>query len=263
MVEDYPEVKSIDFQDDNLVANHKWFLDFAEAYREEINLPYCILAKPESVNENMVRVLRESGCFKVNVGLESGSEIVRKNILNRPMSNEAFIKKAKLIKDGGLELFTFNIVGFPVETVEQIDETVQLNRIIETDDGVCTFFYPFPETELYKEAKDKGILLEESELMNITNYLTAPGLKLNKDVLKACKNTQNELKNFFVRQHCKRLFVKYSKGKKSVFNGFHWLTAYTNSWLKWNARKFPIIYFASYYLAKLKYRSKHILNFRK
>lgn len=128
---------------------------------------------------------------------------------------------------------------------------------------VCTFFYPFPGTELYKRAKDKGILLDESELMNITNYLTAPGLKLKKEVLQACKDIQKELKNFFIQQHSKRLFAKYSRNKMPIFNGFYWLLVYSTSWLKWNARRFPIIYFASYYLAKVKYKSKHFFDSQK
>ncbi len=185
--------KNIAFVDDLLIANKKWFADFAREYSKRIKLPYRLNVKPESITREIAEILKESGCYLTMIGLESGNEQLRKNLLNRMYSNDLFYEKCKIIKDARLLLFTFNIVGWPFETLENMNETLEMNKKIKADTGVCTFFYPFRGTELYKLCEREDLLVEEYAK---TNYNSEPNIKLTNVSEHECKEMQQKIMSF-------------------------------------------------------------------
>src|SRR5208282_4764831 len=168
----------IGFEDDLLIANRTWFESFAQEYKKRINKPYRLCVRVECVTPEIVKSLVESGCKKVSLGLESGDERIRRELLNRKHSNDLIIEKCRMIKDAGIHLFTFNIVGFPFETEQEMKETYEINLKIAPDSGVCTFFFPYPNTHLYLLCKDNDLLLEDNEALAISNYNTKPGIRM-------------------------------------------------------------------------------------
>ena len=105
----------------------------------------------------------------------------RKKILNRHHTNKQILEKCELLKEGGLQLYTFNIVGFPFETKKEMNDTLNLNKKIEPDSGQCSFYYPYKGTELYKLCEENDLLRDEKQLMKLTNYNMRPSLKLTKE----------------------------------------------------------------------------------
>ncbi len=178
MIKQYPETTYINFEDDLLIAKKQWFLSFAEAYRKRIRIPYRADVRTECIDEDILRALKDSGCDLVFLGLESGNEDLRKRVLNRHHSNEEIIEKARMVRNAGLKLFTFNMVGLPFETRQALRDTFALNKKIESDCGECTFFYPFPGTALYETCKKENLLKEASEAESLTNYNTRPAISL-------------------------------------------------------------------------------------
>ncbi len=189
-------VKNIAFVDDLLIANKKWFAEFASEYRKRIKLPYRLNVKPESVTKEIAEILKESGCYLAMIGLESGNEQLRKNLLNRKYSNDLFYEKCKIIKEAGLLLFTFNVVGWPFETKENMMETLEMNKKIEADTGVCAFFYPFRGTELYKLCERENLLVNE---YSKTNFNTELNIKLTNVSDYECKEMQEKIMSFLTK----------------------------------------------------------------
>lgn len=192
-IQQYPEVKYILFQDDLMIANKEWFFNFAKKYKQKINLPYIINIRPENINHDIVEVLKKSGCEMARTGLESGNETLRKELLNRNYSNKMFIEKCNMIKEAGIKLFIYNIVGFPHETVRQMKETLKVNKKIKPDLGICTFFYPFPNTKLYDLCKKENLLLDQEEILNINNYNFMPSIKLTPGIKRKCIKIQKKI----------------------------------------------------------------------
>lgn len=197
VIKKYPEVKKILFQDDLLIADKNWFLRFIREYNKKINLPYGILARWECINKDIVNVLRTSKCEEICMGLESGDEVFRKKYLNRLHSNKEILKKAKMLKDEGIPLFTFNIVGFPFETKKQMNNTLELNKKIKPNNGVCVFFYPYKNTELYRICKEKNLIKKEKELVDVHDYNTKPAIKMTAKQEKECIEIQKKMNNYF------------------------------------------------------------------
>lgn len=193
LVRQYPETKVIEFEDDLLIANREWFLEFAEQYRERIGLPYRVCVRVECVKPEIVQALKESGCYRVLLGLESGNEEFRKKYLNRAYSNKLLVEKCRMLRKADLDLFTFNIVGFPLEGEREMRDTLRLNRLAKPDGGVCTFFYPYKHTRLYEICEENGLLPDEKELAAITNYNTRPAVRMSDELAKACVNIQQQI----------------------------------------------------------------------
>jgi radical SAM superfamily enzyme YgiQ (UPF0313 family) len=132
----------------------------------------------------------------VLLGLESGNEAFRKKYLNRQYSNDLLVEKARMLRKADLDLFTFNIVGFPFETPEQMRDTLELNRRAKPDGGVCTFFYPYKHTQLYRIAQENGLLRSDEEMADITNYNTRPAIKMDAQTERQCVQIQQEIADY-------------------------------------------------------------------
>jgi radical SAM superfamily enzyme YgiQ (UPF0313 family) len=106
----------------------------------------------------MFKILKDAGCFKIHMGIESGHEEFRRNILNPEMTNEQIIEAFKNAKKAGLLTKSYNIVGFPYETPLIHQATLELNRKIMPDGLVCYIFQPYPGTQLYEICKKENFI---------------------------------------------------------------------------------------------------------
>jgi len=217
LTKQYPEIEFIEFEDDLLIANNAWFRDFASEYKKRVDLPYKMCVRVECITKDIANALKVSGCREVLLGLESGNEELRANLLNRKYSNKLLIEKCKIIKDAGLGLFTFNIVGFPFEKRSQMQETFELNKtIVPNAGGICTFFYPFKGTELYNICKENNLLKNNNDTLKITNYNTGPCIKMDRTQEKDSIYFQKKISYYFYRQHSQRITSHLGPGLKKL-----------------------------------------------
>ncbi len=224
MVARYPGTKYIQFEDDLLISDKVWFGNFSEEYKKRIGLPYSCCVRAEYINTDIARYMRSSNCVKVLIGLESGNERLRTDLLGRRYSDGLFVEKSKIIKDQGIELYTFNMVGFPTETEEQARDTLKLNKMVRADNGICTFFYPYRGTELYKLCEKDGLLKEGSR--EVTNYNTAPAIKLKGMSERACIRYQRKIMKYLISQAVRYNYKKYA----SLNPGFRKYPYYLYLW---------------------------------
>ena len=124
--------------------------------------------RPETITKHKVELLKSMGCVAATVGIESGNPRLRKEILNRKMSNELIEKAINLLKDADIRVSTFNMIGFPEETRENVFETIRLNKKLGVSAVNVYVVYPYPGTEINRnyqiELRDKsGKLIPVSE----------------------------------------------------------------------------------------------------
>ncbi len=91
----------------------------------------------------------------LNIGSESGSERIRKSILNRPRyTNDQLIGFCKLARRYGIKIGLYLLIGLPSETIADYLETVAVARECEPDRLHESIFYPYPGTDLFKLSAD-------------------------------------------------------------------------------------------------------------
>jgi anaerobic magnesium-protoporphyrin IX monomethyl ester cyclase len=188
----YRSIKGINFADDLLIYRKEWFREFAELYAKKIGLPYTCSGRIESFSDNILDILRRSDCKTVYVGIESGNEWIRKNLLNRHHTNEQIIDCFRRIRKHGISIFAFNIVGFPFETERQMEETLHLNEQARPTSGVVFYFYPYPATRLFEICRQFNLLTSQSS--DVSGYLERPAIKLTHCTEKECVKQYNRLR---------------------------------------------------------------------
>ena len=158
MLQKYPFIKYLEFRDAIFNTYKDWFYEFMPMYIERIALPFNCNLRFDILTEEMVKMLKDGGCYMIDIGLENGNEQFRTKYLHRTMKNEHMVNVAKWFKKHKITTLTYNIVGLPHETLELSLETVKLNAKLDVDKVIPNIFYPYPMTILAKTAEDGGFI---------------------------------------------------------------------------------------------------------
>ncbi len=151
------DVDSIWFVDDVFTVSHKWLKEFREEMENRnIVFPYECITRADRMSEEVIDDLKATGCFRVWIGAESGSQKVI-DLMDRRvdvMQVRDMIRKAQA---KGIQAGTFIMVGYPGETEEDIFETVRHLKESDPDIFTITVAYPIKGTPLYQEVENNFI----------------------------------------------------------------------------------------------------------
>jgi radical SAM superfamily enzyme YgiQ (UPF0313 family) len=118
----------------------------------------------------------------IKIGVESGVEDLRVGVLKKGrLDNEGMRIAGRLIKDAGILLYTFNIVGIPGETVDMAMQTVDLNAAMGADHAWASICQPYPGTHLESWSVENGFLdADQAEKDFQYTYFIDTPLKIEK-----------------------------------------------------------------------------------
>lgn len=135
--------------------------EFGRLYAERVGLPFWVEARPESITRAKVAVLVGAGCEGISIGLESGNFDLRRKVLGRNVTDETILRAFHLLADSGIRVSANNIIGFPSETRAMVFDTIELNRRIDTQGVMVSFFSPYKGCALRETCEAEGYLGEE------------------------------------------------------------------------------------------------------
>jgi anaerobic magnesium-protoporphyrin IX monomethyl ester cyclase len=145
------------FVDDVFTISHKWLTRFAdEIESRKVKVKYEIITRADRMNEEVIDLLVRSGCFRVWIGAESGSQNVI-DAMDRRVDVIQVREMIKLARKKGLEAGTFIMLGYPGETQNDIKETIRHLNDSAPDYFTITLAYPIKGTPLYAETEKKFI----------------------------------------------------------------------------------------------------------
>lgn len=151
------DVDSIWFVDDVFTVSHKWLKEFNEELQNRnISMPYECITRADRMNEAVILDLKASGCFRVWIGAESGSQKVI-DLMDRRVDVNQVRNMIQLSQSHGIQAGTFIMVGYPGETEADIFETVNHLKVSNPDIFTITVAYPIKGTPLYQEVEDRFI----------------------------------------------------------------------------------------------------------
>ncbi|MDR0248366.1 MAG: cobalamin-dependent protein [Oscillospiraceae bacterium] len=153
-----PRIQRLNFNDSILNMYADWFYEFMALYKERIGRKFTCNLRFDHMDEKMVKVLADSGCYLVTIGLENGNEEFRQKYLHRSMKNDHIVKVAGWLLREGIMVYTYNIVALPHETLELTLQTIKLNARINATNVIVSIFYPYPATALRQIAEDGGFI---------------------------------------------------------------------------------------------------------
>lgn len=168
----FRKIKSISFEDDIFGLNKKWLNQFHKLYRKEINLPFYSLLRFDVITPELIRELKEMGCLGVAVGIESGDEELRNNVLGKKLSDEKIYRGAEILKSEGMPFNTYIMFGLPGETLDLAWKSLNMNLEIKANVAFTQLFHPYPGTRFFEEggeAVERAIISREFSRFRI-NY---------------------------------------------------------------------------------------------
>lgn len=128
LVDNY-NVDFIKFGDDLFAAKaDDWLKEFSKKYKSEINLPFNCYLRLDMVDDELLSLLSNAGCYSVHLSVDSCSEHVRDNILNRKWKNVNIEEKLLLIKKYGINTWVNFMLAAPESTLEDDLESIKLSR---------------------------------------------------------------------------------------------------------------------------------------
>ncbi len=154
--------KAVDFLDDTFTYGTDWLQEFCKIYKEKIGLPFHCTSYPSAINYEKAAMLKDAGCYRIGMGIQSVSEKTRKNILNRPGTNEQIKRAARICKEAGLTFWFDHILNIPYETEEEQLEALKFyNEVRPPIINIFWLIY-YPKTKIIDIAKEAGILDDET-----------------------------------------------------------------------------------------------------
>ncbi|MBZ0253268.1 MAG: B12-binding domain-containing radical SAM protein, partial [Candidatus Methylomirabilis sp.] len=131
---------------------------FEDIVRARFPLTFQIKARALDVTEEMLGLAFKAGVRQVSYAMESGNQKILDR-LKLGVRLEDYTRAIKLTKAAGILCHTEWNLGFPGETPETVMKTI--NFVVEHRPNSMALYTltPYPETEVYRDAKDKGKLV--------------------------------------------------------------------------------------------------------
>ena len=162
------------FEDDNLT------LDIERAKRlfkeiAKLNITWDTPngVRADRIDDEMVQLMIESGLTSLSIAAESGNEQVRMKIIHKNLKTESIINAVRICDKYDLPCIVFFVLGFPGETMENIEDTVRFAKEITNKYNTINMIFianPLPGTELSKISAENGYF--EKEMTN-SDYFVA------------------------------------------------------------------------------------------
>jgi radical SAM superfamily enzyme YgiQ (UPF0313 family) len=149
-------IKFIQIQDMNFILSRDRVKKICSAFLET-GINWACLGRVDRVSEELYTEMYRSGCRFVSFGIESGSQKVL-DYYHKRITVDDIRRGVKTAKKVGLDVIATLIVGSPVETFEDVQETLKLVIDLDIDFiSVCRLNI-FPHTPVWISAREKGLI---------------------------------------------------------------------------------------------------------
>lgn len=144
--------------DDVLTINKQWSMNFFEEVRSRnAQHRFECLSRADLVDEGILGGLRESGCFRVWYGAESGSQKVLDS-MRKGTRVEQVREAARITQRMGMQAGFFILLGYPEETTADIRMTIDFLKEMRPDVVGTSVAFPIKGTEFYERVEDRLVV---------------------------------------------------------------------------------------------------------
>ena len=135
-----------------------WLEEFAVEYSERIGIPFTGFLRVDTIDDNMLGLLKKAGCFSVILSVDSVSRYIREVILNRQMRSENIEERLRKIKEYGINTLVNYMLAVPGSTLQDDLATIKQSREGKVTYPSYTIAVPMVKTEFYNYCVRRGII---------------------------------------------------------------------------------------------------------
>ena len=194
---DYSQSNNIDKKDKLLVKDNAivYFVDDVFTIKKDrvkkilrgmveqnLEMPFKAELRTDHLDEEVCRLLKAAGCVRAKVGIESGSPRIIKQI-QKDETREEMLEGCKMLKAAGVPFTIYLMTGFPGETDEDLDMTIDFAKSVEADYYSLGVLSPYFGTQIYKQLVAEGFPLDKTP--DHYFYHSSPTLMVNDTISQA------------------------------------------------------------------------------
>ncbi len=160
LIKKFPNIEQIYFMDDEFICNNKRIIDLCKMIlKDKMKIKWKCLGRVSSLNEEILGWMKRAGCIEVIFGVESGSQHILDNI-GKKVKVSQIINAFKICEKYKIKTAFLSIVGLPGENSKSAMETALLAKKLRvaTEPAILIVF---PGTEVYRLAKEKGLITDD------------------------------------------------------------------------------------------------------
>ncbi|MFH2021107.1 MAG: radical SAM protein [archaeon] len=162
--------KEISIVDDNFTVNKNRVYEFCDLMiKNRVKIPWNARISANTVSKDMLKKMREAGCWYLEIGIETGSPKVLKDI-KKGTTHDKISEMVKYADELGYHVKGFFMIGHPTDTEKSIRQTIDYAKSIPLTDIVTTIFTPFYNTQAYEEAKTHGRFLYKQDWTKLSTW---------------------------------------------------------------------------------------------
>jgi len=149
----------IKFGDDCFVLRaDDWLEEFAEEYSKRVGIPFNCYLRVDTINDDVLKLLKKAGCFSVHLSVDSTSRHVRERILRRRMRSENIIGNLRRVRDYGINTWVNYMLAAPESSLEDDLDTIKMSREARVTYPSYSTTVPMKGTDLYNYCIDKRLI---------------------------------------------------------------------------------------------------------
>lgn len=163
-------VRSFAFQDDTLTFSKKRLLELCRLLIDSgLGIHWTSYSRVDVITDEILPILKQSGCYNLNFGIESGSERTLK-IMKKQITLSQALRARELLRKHGIEFGCCFLIGTPDETKEDLRDSIEFLKKLKPDAAnVCTYT-PYPGTEMYERALELGVATKDLDHLNFSHH---------------------------------------------------------------------------------------------
>lgn len=146
----------------------QWLVEFTKQYKRRIGVAFNCYLRFDTVDSELLSLLKEAGCYSVHLAVDSTSEHVREKILGRQMKKVDIAEKLRMIKSYGINTWVNYMLAAPESTLSDDINTIALNKKGKVSYASYSTTVPMPGTALYDYCLENKLIAESIDKADLS-----------------------------------------------------------------------------------------------
>jgi len=211
------KVTNFFFNDSSLFLPFARFKELAGLIkRSGLKIKWSCMSRVDAVNEEILALAGEAGCWQILYGIESGSQDIL-DFYRKGISLDQIRRAVSLTKKMNISTKGFFMFANPKETEATVKETMDFMTGLELDDVGISLFVPFPGTPHFRKLSGYGRVIEDWDRMSTYIPVFIPR---GFDEEKILKTVKEAYRRFYFRPRIILSHLRRYSGMRNIKNLF-------------------------------------------
>lgn len=153
-------IREFHIVDDNFTLDREFAKEFLRSLKKlNLGISWAVPngVRMDTLDDELLGLMKDTGLYLISLGIESGSDRVLGS-MKKKMTTDKIRRVVEMIRRHRIDIAGFFILGFPGETLADINKTIRFSRELDLIRANFFTYLPFPGTESFNKLKAEGKL---------------------------------------------------------------------------------------------------------